>query len=456
MLKKIGLVILIALVGVILTGCISRYQGPQNEFVQPRYGSVYENLSQVEFDLKVDSLERHLHEYISGPNAATTWVNRDYEAISNEIKKCYYVLAEYEDDIRFVEEKSKDPHNIFSVSVDNNIPKVRKYVQSKKEKLDEIGESIEIYNKRFRVDHDKYTSRLNKRREQLISLIASYGIPNDRIYSDDVVVAYLESATRNSNNITFKVIAFKILPHEDLQLNNIRLPMRMVSSPCKVPSNAVWLYSSTDKIFGSPTSMDCEEKVGKETRLRYFSVSFDGIPGPDEMFKIEIERLALLNQKKFSFSIPSTLLKEVDSGNDATSSNDLSDKDFGVISCRKMNDHLIVPTTLNIHGKDVKVDLLLDTGASLTIIPLKAYLTGNPKEIPALEKKEFQTANGKVLLPVDIITVNTTGFSKNIEVAMSDDNNLGLLGSNYFKGTVFTVDTDNECIYVHASERNSK
>jgi predicted aspartyl protease len=163
-----------------------------------------------------------------------------------------------------------------------------------------------------------------------------------------------------------------------------------------------------------------------------------------------------MNQNNISFSLTGSSLKEIDSNEHGSSTNDLPDKDFGIISCRKLNDHLVVPANIDIHGKDVKIDLLLDTGASMTTIPLKYYLAGNPKELATLEKKDFLTANGKVSFPIDVLSVNTTAFSKSIEVAMSEDNNLGLLGSNYFKGTVFTVDVDNECIYVHASESKPK
>jgi hypothetical protein len=123
-----------------------------------------------------------------------------------------------------------------------------------------------------------------------------------------------------------------------------------------------------------------------------------------------------------------------------------------VIHCRRAGMHLKVPVRLDIHGVEVKCSMLLDTGASLTVLAKSVYNRGLARPLGSLRSIRLKTANGPMTCALDTLRVITVAYSRTIPVALTNDS-MSLLGANYFAGYRITIDLDRECIYVHPAEK---
>ena len=119
-----------------------------------------------------------------------------------------------------------------------------------------------------------------------------------------------------------------------------------------------------------------------------------------------------------------------------------------VIRCERQGRHLKVPVELDIHGVTVRTVMLLDTGASITVLAKSAYTQGLARPFGELQTMRLKTANGLMVCPVDTLEVSTAAFTRTMPVALTD-RAVSLLGADYFAGHSITLDLDRACIYVH-------
>jgi len=119
-----------------------------------------------------------------------------------------------------------------------------------------------------------------------------------------------------------------------------------------------------------------------------------------------------------------------------------------VIRCQRVGMHLKVPVTLDIHGVKIRTSMILDTGASMTVLAKSLYNRGIAKPLDSLARIRLKTANGFITCPVDTLVISTSAYTKTIAVALTNDST-SLLGANYFSDRRITLDLNNECIYVH-------
>jgi aspartyl protease family protein len=118
-----------------------------------------------------------------------------------------------------------------------------------------------------------------------------------------------------------------------------------------------------------------------------------------------------------------------------------------VLPTRRSGDHHLVTATLNGNGaKSLQIELMIDTGASLVVLPSsKIVELGLAAE--SLQTRELQTAQGKVQANVGKIDSLTLGTAelKAVEVAFIDDESLGdnaLLGMNVLGRYLFILDDE--------------
>jgi hypothetical protein len=123
-------------------------------------------------------------------------------------------------------------------------------------------------------------------------------------------------------------------------------------------------------------------------------------------------------------------------------------KSMKVIRCQRVGMHLKVPVTLDIHGVEIKTDMILDTGASVTVLAKSVYSQGLAKPLDSLPRIRMKTANGFITCPVDTLQISTLAYTNKIAVALTNDST-SLLGANYFAGHRITMDLKNECLYIH-------
>jgi len=123
-------------------------------------------------------------------------------------------------------------------------------------------------------------------------------------------------------------------------------------------------------------------------------------------------------------------------------------RQMNVIRCQRAGMHLKVPVTLDIHGVKIKTHMILDTGASVTVLAKSVYSRGVAKPLDSLPQIRMKTANGMITCPVDTLQISTGDYTNKIPVALTSDST-SLLGANYFAGHRITMDLKNECLYIH-------
>lgn len=122
-----------------------------------------------------------------------------------------------------------------------------------------------------------------------------------------------------------------------------------------------------------------------------------------------------------------------------------------VILCQRKGMYLQVPVRLDVHGVSVKTMMVLDTGASVTVLAKSVYHRGVARPMRKLKTLRLKTASGSMTCPVDTLKVSTSAFTRSVPVALTNDS-VSLLGANYFAGHRITIDLERECIYVHPKQ----
>ena len=119
-----------------------------------------------------------------------------------------------------------------------------------------------------------------------------------------------------------------------------------------------------------------------------------------------------------------------------------------VIQCKKQDSHLFLSVDVIGSNGLVNCYMLFDTGASITTISKDVFLQTGNENLATAPKEAFSTANGNLYCPIIQREVNIGGVRKNIEVAVNHNNDLNILGMNYFKGMGYIVDFQSSCIYM--------
>jgi len=118
------------------------------------------------------------------------------------------------------------------------------------------------------------------------------------------------------------------------------------------------------------------------------------------------------------------------------------------LQCEKDESHLFLPVEVGGSGGVVNCYMLFDTGASTTTVSEDVAIRTGHENLVTAPQKSFNTANGWMSCPIIHREVNIGGFRKSIEVAVNQNDELSLLGMNYFKGMEYIVDFQNSCIYI--------
>lgn len=313
------------------------------------------------------------------------------------------------------------------------------------EKIAEIETKIEVIKERFAVDKKRHDLKKEKYREHLLKGIIASGISKDYIYTDDIVVIYLDSINVRKDSATLVIKAYLIIPSRSNSISTGRCDTH------------ISLYNTHGKTMGSPIESNYTQQYGAKGVILNLKYQ-DNIELGAGALKLVVEKWVIANRAEVIMEIPYKL-KEIippklplERKDEISSIAVKSDKDFvtkiEIIECKRKGNHLVVPVSLNIHGKEIETEMMLDTGASVTTITFGLYKKGNAKPLSELKKEKFETAKGIIQSYIDEVKVSTSAYSKNISIAISNYD-MVLLGANYFEGNIFTVDVENERIYVH-------
>ena len=115
-----------------------------------------------------------------------------------------------------------------------------------------------------------------------------------------------------------------------------------------------------------------------------------------------------------------------------------------------MQGHIFVPVT--IYGDHGSYDemMMLDTGASMTVLPRelveKTFNKGDDKI--RLEQKTFSTAKGLMACSIIDRNIVVGTLDKRISVAINENDDTSLLGMNFFESNNYIIDAKKEHIYI--------
>jgi len=118
------------------------------------------------------------------------------------------------------------------------------------------------------------------------------------------------------------------------------------------------------------------------------------------------------------------------------------------IQCKKYEGHLILPMQITGSSGVETCLALFDTGASVTTVSYSTISKTGSDNLATAPKRSFNTANGRMSCPIVYREVDLGGFSRRIEVAVNQRDELNLLGMNYFHGMRYVIDSQNACIYI--------
>lgn len=118
------------------------------------------------------------------------------------------------------------------------------------------------------------------------------------------------------------------------------------------------------------------------------------------------------------------------------------------IKCEKHESHLFLPIEVQGDRGIISAYALFDTGASITMISEEASSMTGAENLQTAPRRSFSTANGWMSCPVIRRGIGIGGYSRVIDVAVNQQDDLSLVGVNFFSGLDYIVDFQNSVIHV--------
>ena len=107
-----------------------------------------------------------------------------------------------------------------------------------------------------------------------------------------------------------------------------------------------------------------------------------------------------------------------------------------------------MPVTVTGESGVYEVSMMLDTGASMTMISLDLAGKTGREDLNTASRETFSTANGLMDCPVVSRTVALGGVENRQNVAGNTRDSLGLLGVDFFSDKDYLIDTATSSIYI--------
>jgi predicted aspartyl protease len=285
-------------------------------------------------------------------------------------------------------------------------------------------------------DAARTTTMQQKYRALLLLTAEDLRVQKDRVYSDQNCVFWIESVSLQNTELTLKV-RFFTLPKAMAGLSGVHVSYNGASlgSPKSATS---WDY--TEKMENR------RDDIGPEENL--YTYTFYGENLTDSgVVKLRlngyndfaVEKTIEYRSRENEVSENFLKIRSLEKGGNSVS------KEAVILKGKRDHGHLLLPIKVTIGHETKSLTLLLDTGASLTSIPDSVYSDG--VRLHGLSTKEFATANGTVLAKVDKLSVSVGSLTKTLDVAIMPGD-VGLLGVNFLDGYIYTVDIENEAVYL--------
>ena len=118
------------------------------------------------------------------------------------------------------------------------------------------------------------------------------------------------------------------------------------------------------------------------------------------------------------------------------------------IDFQEINGHIFIPVIVVGEYGSYETIMMLDTGASMTIISLElAQKTGN-EDLNEISRKTFSTVKGLISFPIVQREIIVGDTYKKQAVAVNLEDNSNLLGMDFFESREYIIDNSSKCIYI--------
>ena len=260
--------------------------------------------------------------------------------------------------------------------------------------IENLSTRIQRSKGRYTVDRRKYKEQKKKYSEHMIKCLKETGIAEKFIYADSKVVVCVDSVAMMSENIIVIVGAYLTEPPKQKALTGrIAWWNRMGRSVDDV-ERRIFAYGMDGESLGSP--IQAKYDYFSMVSGRVVALAYEGtLKAGTGNLRLVIEQAAFNSEAEIEFEIPYdeiTIAPDTITVADQVTDSPVYDamgrlpNRLEVIQCQREGMHLMVPTELNIHGTKIKTDMLLDTGASVTVISKQLYSKGQTIPFEKLQK----------------------------------------------------------------------
>lgn len=109
---------------------------------------------------------------------------------------------------------------------------------------------------------------------------------------------------------------------------------------------------------------------------------------------------------------------------------------------------MFVPVTVYGNKGAAECLMMLDTGASVSVLPLEVIESTGSDDLIRAPTATFQTANGPRRYPLVERVLVVEGIESTLQIAVSRQDALPLLGVDFFEGREYLIDSRSSALYI--------
>ena len=118
------------------------------------------------------------------------------------------------------------------------------------------------------------------------------------------------------------------------------------------------------------------------------------------------------------------------------------------IDFQEINGHIFIPVIVVGEYGSYETIMMLDTGASMTVISLELAQEAGHEDLNEISRKTFSTAKGLISCPIVQREIIVGDNYKKQEVAVNLEEDSNLFGMDFFESREYIIDNPSKCIYI--------
>lgn len=118
------------------------------------------------------------------------------------------------------------------------------------------------------------------------------------------------------------------------------------------------------------------------------------------------------------------------------------------IDFQEINGHIFIPVIVVGEYESETIMMLLDTGASMTVISLELAQETGHENLNEVARRTFSTVKGLISCPIIQREIIVGDIYKKQAVAVNLEDDSNLLGIDFFESREYIIDNSSKCIYI--------